>query len=117
MKVELRIFSPRWGHEDTYSVELEQDFMEIKMHARKARATWKDLSDPEWSGESILGIMQNDSIYPPSITQDLFEHAWKSWRNREVSDQELNEELQLLAEWLNTITNAKPRSDFWRKYF
>jgi hypothetical protein len=115
--VELSIFTPRWGHEDTYIVELERDFMEIRMHARTTRAVWRENQDPVWNGESIQDIMNNDSIYPPEITQDLFEHAWKEWRGGEISDQEVNIELQELANWINAVTHAKPNTEFWNRYF
>jgi len=115
--VDLRIFSPRWGHEDIYSVELDRDFMEITMQVRTAKATWRENRDPEWTGESIQRIMNNDHIYPPQITQNLFEHVWKEWRNGEINDQQANAELQELAGWLNTVTQSKPRTDFWCKYF
>lgn len=117
MNVELRIFSPRWGHEDTYMVQLEQDFMEIAMQTRIARADWSENTDPQWSGESLERIMRNDSIYPPSVMQSLFEHAWRSWRNGEIPSEDVDTELQSLAEWLNTITRSKPNSEFWSRYF
>ena len=117
MFVELEIYSPRWGHEDTYKIELERDFMEITMQVRKSRATWSETTDPIWSDETLEVIMTNDSISPPAAIQDLFERAWKSWRGGEITDQEVEVELKLLADWLNTITKSKPSSDFWRKYF
>ncbi|MEH6529569.1 MAG: hypothetical protein V7718_06475 [Porticoccus sp.] len=116
-KVELHIFSPRWGHEDTYEVELDRDFMEITMQVRKTRAKWVDNLDPEWSGEPLEHIMNNDSIYPPAVTQDLFEHAWKAWRDGDLNDDEVKRELEAVADWINTVTQSKPRSEFWRKYF
>ena len=115
--VDLRIFSPRWGHEDTYSVELDHDFMEITMGARKARAAWRDNLDPEWTGEPIKQIMNNDNIHPPAITQDLFEHVWKDWRYEELSAQEVEEELNEIAKWVNAVTSSKPKTKYWEKYF
>ena len=117
LTVDLRIFSPRWGHEDTYSVKLDRDFMEIAVQARKARAKWRDNRDPEWSGESIQRIMRNDHIYPPAVTQDLFEHVWKEWRSGKITDQVAETELQELATWLNAVTRAKPNTEFWNSYF
>jgi hypothetical protein len=115
--VNLDIFSPRWGHNDVYSVELKQDCMTISMSARKAKATWVDNCDPEWSGENIQRIMNNDGIYPPEIIQDLFERAWKAWRNGDLSEQQVDDELKLIANWINEVTNTKPKSEFWVKYF
>lgn len=115
--VELGIFSPRWGHEDIYSVELSREFMRISLQARTASAIWRDGHDPEWSGDSILDIMSNDSIYAPAVIQDLFEYVWKEWRGGKLSDSEANGALQEVAGWLNAVTHAKPESEFWRKYF
>ena len=116
-EVELQIFSPRWGHEDTYKFELTNDSLTITMHPRITICTWHDNIDPEWSGEGLEKTLRNDSIYPPSIFQDLVEHAWKEWRVGELDDAEVNAELQELASWLNKITLSKPDTDFWKGYF
>mmetsp|Transcript_29407 Transcript_29407/g.77078 ORF Transcript_29407/g.77078 Transcript_29407/m.77078 type:complete len:120 (+) Transcript_29407:108-467(+) len=115
--VELEIFSPRWGHEDTYEVNLTQDLMEVSMDMRKCKLTWIDGCDPEWSGEALEDIMGNDNIYPPAVTARLFEYAWKAWRDGELNDQAVADELRMVADWINAGTKTKPRSDFWRKYF
>ena len=115
--VELQIFSPRWGHEDTYTLVLARHSLVITHGARSATCTWRENRDPEWSGESLRDILQNDSIYPPAILQNLIEHAWVSWRNGELDSSAANEELQAVADWLNEITKAKPKTDFWKKYF
>lgn len=44
--VELDVFSPRWGHEDTYEVNLTKDFMEVSMKMRKCKLSWIDGRDP-----------------------------------------------------------------------
>ncbi len=116
-KVKLRIFSPRWGHEDEYELKLTRDSMVITRHPRSSVCTWRENLDPEWSGESLRDILGNDSIYPPAILEDLIEHAWLSWRNGELDSTAVNDELQAVARWLNEITKAKPNTDFWRKYF
>lgn len=115
--IDLDIYSPRWGHNDNYTVELDNGFMEITMHARKARATYHTDQDPTWSGDSIESIMNNDHIYPPAITQDLFERAWKAWRDGELNDQEVEAELKEVATWINEVTKSKPNTEFWNKYF
>ena len=117
MNVELQIYSPRWGHKDTYTVEMSQAEMTITMHPRVANCTYVPNQDPVWSGEPLQHIFNNDSIYAPEMFPDLFEWAWGKWRNGEISDQDVDTELQLLATWLNTITAAKPQTDFWRQYF
>ncbi len=61
--------------------------------------------------------MSNDSIYAPEILKDLLEYVWISWRNKELNDVQVKQELKELEHWLNKITKSKPKSDFWRGYF
>ena len=117
MDVQFELFSPRWGHNDTYTVGLERDYMEISMQVRTARAEYRENRDPEWSGEAIEDILSNDNIAAPDNLKALFEFAWLSWRRSELSDEQVGAELQALATWINAITAAKPRTDFWRRYF
>lgn len=117
MEVPIELYSPRWGHNDTYTVELERDHLEIAMQVRTARADYRPNLDPEWSGESLRDILANDSIAAPDGLERLFEHAWLSWRNGELNDEQVATELQVLAAWVNAITAAKPKTDFWRRYF
>lgn len=114
---DIPIFSPRWGRQDTYSIRIDRDFMEITMQVRTARAIWRDSLDPEWSKQTIQDIMENDQIYAPAIIQDLFEYAWEKWRNGEISDEVLVTELQGLGRWINTITRERPDTKFWNSYF
>lgn len=116
-KVKLRIYSPRWGHEDTYELGLTRDSLVITRGERSAKCTWRENLDPEWSGECLDGILQNDLIYPPSIFPRLIKHAWLSWRSGEIDDAAVDTELNALATWLNVITKAKPDTEFWKKYF
>lgn len=115
--IELRIYSPRWDHEDSYIFELSQEKLDITQGPRSTRAIWSDRFDPEWSGELLADILQNDSIYPPAVLQRMIEYAWRSWRNGDLSDKEIDEELQAVGDWLNTITKSKPRTKFWAGYF
>jgi len=117
MEIDLRIYSPRWGHDDTYRITLEQDRLSIDMQARHCEANYRENLDPEWSGEPLFHIFRNDSIYAPEVFQRCLEWAWLEWRNGNISDDDIVGEMEQLAEWLNTTTRAKPNSDFWRIYF
>ncbi len=115
--ISAQIFSPRWGHNDTYELELTPEAMSISMGARKSKCVWQEGRDPQWEGEPLESILRNDSIYPPSVLPSLLEHLWKSWRNSELTDAQAQSELNAVADWLNSITTAKPKTAFWRKYF
>lgn len=111
------IYSPRWGNNDTYVFDFERDTLTIKFPPRIATCKWHENGYPEWSGEKFEQILRNDSIYPPSILQDLIEYLWTSWRNGDIQADSVNTELQVVITWLNQITKAKPQTEFWSAYF
>lgn len=117
----LSIFSPRWGHEENYIITLKNDLMTISINGRRAICTYREGLDPMWSYEfgknSLIAIMNNDSIYPPEILPNMFEYVWESWRKGEIDDSFAKEEFEVAVNWLNEITKSKPRTDFWMKYF
>jgi len=47
----------------------------------------------------------------------MLERAWLAWRSNELTDAELQDELIEVAQWINTITRAKPGTEFWRGFF
>ncbi len=115
--VKLNIFSPRWGHEDTYGVNLTENEMLITQGGRTAKCTSNGESDPIWSIEPLEKILNNDHIYPPSELEDLLEYAWQAWKDGKLTDAEVDTELQAVANWINTMTKAKPNTTFWSSYF
>ncbi|WP_447079090.1 hypothetical protein [Shewanella algae] len=117
MEIELDIYSPRWGHDDVYRFVFERDSLTFSMGPREGRFIWDERTDPVHDGEDLLDIFGNDSIYAPEAFVDGIVYAWKAWRNGDLSDENLNQEMQAWGEWLNTITRHKPRTDFWRGYF
>jgi hypothetical protein len=112
-----RIYSPRWGHEDTYDFDFSREAMTISRAPRTVRCVWIENRDPRWEGEPIEHILNNDSVYPPAILPRLYEHLWLSWRSGDLPESRVDAELQAVTEWLNGITKSKPRSDFWSSYF
>ncbi len=113
----LNLFSPRWGHTDPYSIELSSSEMKISMNARISLCKYRENLDPLWEGEDLNNTLANDSIVAPVNLIGLLQYAWTSWRDGELSDEQVKEELELVADWINTITKSRPQSDFWSAYF
>lgn len=111
---DIEIYSPRWGHNDTYTISFSREEMRISLGPRAVTCTYVENRDPEWDGD-IFRILVNDHIHAPKILPDLFEYIWFAWRDG--SDVDYQAELEAIATWLNAISNAKPRTDFWRIYF
>ena len=120
-KVELDLYSPRWGHTDRYNITLEENTLTITMSARKATCEWHSDEDQDWSkdlgSDALNKILNNDSIYPPEKFKSLLVRAWRSWVNGELNDTEVENELKELENWVNAITKATPTSEYWNKNF
>ena len=115
--IDLKIFSPRWGTQDTYEVLLGRDSLEIVKTPAVAKLIYRENLDPEWQGDDLIAMLEKDGIYPPAVLPRLFQHAWLAWRSYEIDDSEVEGELVEVSEWLNEISHSKPSSDFWRGYF
>lgn len=111
------IYTPRWGHEDTYTLELSRESMLISHTPRQSKCVWQDNADPVWQGESLDSHLRNDSIYAPKVFPDLLVYLWRAWRNDELDDAQAQAELDAVIAWLNELTRAKPRTEFWSRYF
>jgi len=114
---ELNIFSPRRGHDDSYSFDFERDTLSVSMGPRRALCTWREDRDPLWAGEPLARMLANESICPPEDFEDFVCHVWQAWRRGDIQGEDAGTELRALVDWLNAITRAKPRTDFWRRYF
>lgn len=120
--LEMSIFTTRWGHADIYDLEFGEEALTISHPPRTATCTWREGLDPEWSKESItekdslLAMLENDSVFPPTILHFLLERAWFAWRDGDIEADDLQLELNNLAVWLNVITHTRPQSEFWRGF-
>ncbi len=119
ISMEVNVYSPRWGHDDTYTITMSQDRMEIKHHPRSAICKWVENKVPVWKStdRSLFNIFRNDSIYAPENFLRALEYAWIDWRSDELDDSRVNAEIQELFDWLNTVTKAKPETDYWKGKF
>jgi hypothetical protein len=119
----VSVFSPRWGHDDIYTIRLSEEKMEIASVPKSAICSKKENGDCIWSGYNertgnpLVRIFQNDSVYPPSVFISAMESAWAAWLNNRLDDIQAEEELKELFEWLNVVSKSKPRSDFWTGIF
>ncbi len=122
---EVKLFSPRWGHEDVYQVQLNRNQMSVSVGGVgvKAVCSWVENLDPEWLGYSdsignpLENILRNDSISPPSVFVSALEYAWEAWRDETLDDSQVKAEVQALCDWLNIVSRNKPGTDFWIGFF
>ncbi len=123
IQFDVSVFTPRWGHDDTYTVRATRDELTVSAVSKEARCQWVENRDPQWVGHNqtignpLEKILENDSVYPPTVFVRAVEHAWMAWRDATLDDQQFEIELKELVEWLNAVTKAKPESEFWQGVF
>jgi len=74
------VWTPRWGHTDTYSVKMTDSEMVVSQGMHNARCTLGNNGDPQWDGENqyrhpLFGMFNNEKIYPPEILPRALEWA------------------------------------------
>ena len=121
--IHVSVYSPRWGHDDGYTISCSENEMSISNFGKEAICENIPPKDPIWkgyndtTGNPLENILTNDGIYPPINFVDALETAWQSWINGELTDEQVKEEVSQLFDWLNSISKNKPNSEFWSKEF
>lgn len=114
--IELGILNPDSGRVDSYFVGLSRNQMTFRQARRVAICTGLEDDDPTWEDEERpKSILKRNSICAPAGFAKMLVRAWLAWRDGELEDATVVEELSLLANWLNAMTRAKPRSEFWQR--
>jgi hypothetical protein len=123
-EVYLNLYSPRWGHDDRYTFKFDENEIYASMGGPKeAICIRNEKGTLIWSGHNqnignpLLNILSDDSIFPPTIFIKAIIYAWDSWRDGELSDDQLKSELELLTNWVNVVSRSKPNSDYWISQF
>lgn len=121
--IELSFYSPRWGHNDLYRVHFTDTEIYVSAGSKEAKCLQKQDDTLNWTGHNqgtgnpLLNILNDDHIYPPSQFLNGLISAWKSWRTTELTDDELEVELNQLVNWVNESSRSKPKSDYWTGLF
>jgi len=119
----FEVFSPRWGHPDTYNIIFKPDQMCITQGMFEANCKQDDNADPVWDGygcgdeNPLMAIFSNDSIFAPEIVPFLLERAWCKWKEGALEEAVLREGLNDLFKWIDQTGRSKPNSELWEGIF
>ncbi len=117
----FEVYSPRWGHTDSYFVSFSHDRMVVSQN-KEAVCTLGEGGDAEWSGygegrgNPLMNIFSNDMIFAPSIVPFALEWAWEKWRTGRDNETTRNGLAELFA-WIDETARGKPKSEFWEGAF
>lgn len=115
MIFEINIFSPRWGHDDTYIISVDANQLRITATGSRNAVciyTYNNVSGNTftWDSnyESLIRIFRNDSIVAPENILETIEYNWSSLINKRITEQEFQDNFNLLATWISNISKTKP---------
>jgi hypothetical protein len=119
----VRLYSPRWEHDDAYKLTFKKKQISILNVDRTFTCSLSDNGESEWLDTDSINrkrfesSLANDSIYPPTIFFDALQDAWMAWRDGRLDDQSVSDEVQVLCDWVNMVSCSKPSTSFWKSVF
>lgn len=105
----FRVFSRRWGHDDTYLVKRTEDGWIISHHA---------ISGPCDKGGRpyLFENLRHDSIQFPARMEGWMEWLWDRACTEGLTQTQVQEALQQLADWVSTTERNRPSDGVWEGY-
>ncbi len=105
----FRVFSNRWGRDDTYKVKRTKDGWDI---------THLAIGGPCDKGgqPSLFRNLQQDSIQFPAKLDGWMEWLWNQAAEQGLSDVQVQAALQKLADWVSQTEKSAPIGGVWNGY-
>lgn len=105
----FRVFSNRWGHDDTYQVRRTGDGWYVSHMA---------INGPcDKGGRPFLfENFRQDSIHHPEGLDGWMEHLWNQASERGLTTEQVQAGLQELADWVSNTERNAPSGEIWEGY-
>jgi len=98
-KINIEIYSRRWGHRSTYFVERTLEGWTVTFHQKK-------VGDKE--GNALIEILEHDLINYPHELGAFMWHLWNKADGTEVTIENLKVDLDQIANWINVCEKKTP---------
>ena len=104
--MDLHVYSRRQGHEDVYKINKTDTGWYVNNLMMKK-------GDCDKRGAPILfESLDHDSINYPHSLGDYLEWLWDQAYDTSMSEEEIQENLNLLGEWINATEKSSPKGIF-----
>lgn len=106
---EFRVFSRRWGHEDTYRITRTEEGWDVRNLV---------IGGPcDKAGHpSLFHNFEQDSIAYPATLDSRMEWLWNQAKNKGLSKEAVQNALRELAGWVSLTEKSAPDSGIWEGY-
>ena len=107
--MKLRYYSQRWGHDDFISITRTDTGWNVQMNTTQG--------DCDQKGVPVLyDILQNDQVDYPADLGGYLEHLWMHAQEDSLSEEAIQQHLDLLSKWIEATERAKPSAEIWSDY-
>ena len=104
----MRIFSRRWGHEDVYRVSKTSTGWDFE--------SLSGLEHCDTTGApSFFNSLKHDSVNYPAALPEYMDWLWQESTREGMSEQDIQMQLNLLAEWISATERNSPRG-VWESF-
>lgn len=103
---EFVVYTPRWGHDDTYSLTRTEDGWHFNFGGRKGPCDKR-------GRPYLYECFQNDSINYPSGFEWRLMWLWDQAKEKGLSREDVQARLEELSQWLRDVEESRPKDDFW----
>lgn len=107
---EFRVYSRRWGHEDSYHVTRTQSGWTFR-HVSEI-STGRDARVGRKGGTGLFHLLDHDSINYPEELPGYFEWLWERAAESGLNHDEVQRAVTDLAEWTSSCEKTSPRGIF-----
>jgi hypothetical protein len=105
----FKVFSSRWGHDDTYQVKRTKDGWIITHIAIGGKCD-------KGGRQSLFANFRQDSIHYPEGFDGWMEWLWDQAASKGLTQQQVQAALQQLADWVSNTEKNRPTGGVWEGY-
>lgn len=112
MTFELKVYSRRQKRSLNYRIEKTENGWNVKyLHTRFDN----DICDKK-GAPNLYKQLNQDSINYPDDLGNYMEYLWNQATEEHFTNENLQEHLNELGEWISTVEKASPKGTFWEGY-
>jgi hypothetical protein len=112
MEYDFGVYSRRWGHNDNYSIEKTDTGWKVK----HLRTNADDGNCDKQGNPYLFNELNQDSINYPADLGEYMEYLWDEATNKNMNDDEIQEHLNVISEWIQIVEKSSPSSEFWTSF-
>jgi integron cassette protein len=119
--VSIKVFSPRWGHDDTWRFSFIDNGWAITFGTGTHQATLRceddvDDADTVHDDERFFHWASNDMVQVAESAPDFLRYLWNQYNDSEITEEELRTEFESFASWITSTTNSRPQTPVFKGY-